>query len=76
MIMRQPAFRYNSKNIKLINMLRTFKPRLTPVESQRGSCHRSVGIFIHSVIHSFPMLSRQGSQQVQIVLADPPLSLP
>jgi hypothetical protein len=75
MIMKQPPFRYNSANKLIISTLHPSQTPLTPVHRRRGSCHRPVDIFIHSVVHSFSYLSRQGSQQVHVVLADAPFAL-
>jgi hypothetical protein len=75
MIMKQPPFRYNSKSTLIISVLQTLQPSLTPVYRRRENCHRLVDIFIHSVVHSFPYLSGQGSQQIHIVLADSPFGL-
>jgi hypothetical protein len=53
MIMKDPNFRYNSKNNIKISILKTLQAYLTPVEGPPGTCHRPVDIFIHNFIHSF-----------------------
>jgi hypothetical protein len=53
MIMKDPTFRYNSKNTRIINKLKSLQFYLTPVERPLESCHSIVDIFIHNSIHSF-----------------------
>ena len=75
MIMKARTFMYNAEITIFINLLNSLKPNPTPVPYRFATCRGPVYIFIHRLIHSFCPSSRQGSQQVHIILADTSLGL-
>ena len=75
MIMKDCLILYNLEMSILIRHLQRPKACVTPVHGAFTACSTPVHNFIHSFLHSFSALSRQGSQQVHIILTNAPLRL-